>query len=180
MKLDKFTVGKRYGKALFELATEQNAVEAIYQDLLELRKVYEILPDVGNILSDARLEPDEKRKIMDSLVNNFSGTIYNFLEVVYNYNRMNDLPLMIDEFERRYDEMQGVILGTVTTAVPLNDADKVKIETKIATILGYQKAELTAIVNPSILGGVVVEAEHKVIDGSIQTRLENIKNLLRK
>lgn len=180
MKLDKFTVGKRYGKALFELAIEKQLVDDVYQELIDLRKIYEKLPDVGNILSDARLNPDEKRKIMDQLVANFTGVIHDFLEVVFSYNRMNDLLLMIDEYERRYDHMNGLVIGTVTTAVPLADGEKQRIEEKIAKLLGYEKAELTSKVNPEIIGGVVVEAEHKVIDGSIATKLESMRNLLRK
>lgn len=180
MKIDKFTVGKRYGKALFELAVEKQATEAVYQELLELRKVYQLLPDVGNILSDVRLEPDQKRTVMDVIVNNFDGVVHNFLEIVFTYNRMDDLLLMIDEYERRYDNMRGLVLGTVTTAVPLSEDSKKQIEAKIANMLGYQKAALTPQVDPEIIGGVVVEAEHKVVDGSVATRFAKVKSLLRK
>lgn len=180
MKIDKFTVGKRYGKALFELAIEKQKVDSVYQDLLELKKIYQLLPDVGNILSDARLEPNEKRNIMEVIVSNFDGIVHNFLEVVFTYNRMDDLPLMIDEFERRYDEIEGLVSGKVITAVPLSQEDKKQIETRIAKFLGYKKAELTPVVKPEIIGGVVVEAADKVIDGSIATRLEEVQNLLRK
>lgn len=180
MKLDKFTVGRRYGKALFELAVEKQEIEKIYQELLDLKKIYKLSPDLGNILSDARLEPDEKRGIMDVLVGNFEGTIHDFLEVVYNYNRMNDLLFMIDEYEHRYDQMNGLVHGTVTTAVPLSEENKKQIEVKIAKMFGYQKAELAALIDPAIIGGVVVEAEHKVVDGSIATKLEEISKQLRK
>ncbi|MDU4834872.1 MAG: F0F1 ATP synthase subunit delta, partial [Enterococcus faecium] len=56
MKLDKYTVGRRYGKALFELAIDSNQAEEIYQDLVSLRQIYEQVPGLGNMLSDVRLE----------------------------------------------------------------------------------------------------------------------------
>lgn len=180
MKLDKFTVGKRYGKALFELAVDKQETDSIYQGLLDLRKVYELLPDVGNILSDARLEPNEKRAVMNELVKNFDGILHDFLEVVFSYNRMNDLLLMINEYEKRYNHLKGLIIGTVTTAVPLADEKKQQIEEKIARLLGYQRAKLNAYVDPKIIGGVVVEAEHQVIDGSVAAKLEDISKQLRK
>ena len=107
MKLDKYTVGRRYGKALFELAIDSNKSEEIYQELLSLRKIYEKVPELGEVLSDARLEPHEKRLIMDKLISGYDGVVKNFLEVVYNYNRMDDLLFMIDEYEHRYNENNG-------------------------------------------------------------------------
>ncbi|MCQ4503299.1 F0F1 ATP synthase subunit delta, partial [Vibrio parahaemolyticus] len=82
MKLDKYTVGRRYGKALFELAIDSNSAEEIYQELLSLRQIYSEVPGLGNVLSDVRLEPHEKRIIMDKLVSGFDGIVKNFLEVV--------------------------------------------------------------------------------------------------
>ncbi|EOL42188.1 ATP synthase F1 subunit delta [Enterococcus phoeniculicola] len=180
MKLDKYTVGKRYGKALFDLAMEEQQLEDIYQQLLSLREVYEELPDLGNILSDTRLEPYEKREIMDKLVSHYQGTMKNFLEVVFNYSRMDDLLLMIDEYEYRYGEHQGLISGVATTAIPLSEEQKAQLEEKIAQFLGYKKATLSNKVDPSIIGGVVVEANHQVIDGSIGKQLEKITRLIKK
>ena len=67
MKLDKYTVGKRYGKALFELAVEKNQAEAIYQELLTLREVYHQVPGIGDILSDDRLEPYDAKLFASGL-----------------------------------------------------------------------------------------------------------------
>ncbi|MDH6364612.1 F-type H+-transporting ATPase subunit delta [Enterococcus sp. PF1-24] len=180
MKLSKFTVGKRYGKALFELAEEKQAVTEIYQELLEVRKIYQLVPDLGNILSDPRLDLAEKNKIMDQLLSAFDGIVHNFLAVVFNYNRMNDLMLMIDEYERHYDEQQGIALGTVTTAIPLTPEQQVALEKEVASFFNYQKATLVPKVDPAILGGVIVEVQHQVIDGSVATKFENMKKLLRK
>lgn len=179
MKLDRHTVGRRYGKALFELSEEKNQLESVYQELLELRKIYQMVPDVGNILSDVRLEPDEKQTIMDELFNVTDGIVHNFLQVVFSYGRMDDLLLMIEEYERRYDQKNGTILGTITTAVPLSEDKKQLIEAKIAQRLGYQKAELTPEVDEKIIGGVIVETEHKVLDGSVATRFRKMREQLR-
>ena len=167
MKLDKFTVGKRYGKALFELAMEEQRAEAVYHELMTLRQIYQEIPMFGQIVTDNRLDLHEKRKLVDQLFNNFDGLVKNFLEIVYEYNRMDDLLLIIDEYECRYDEQQGLVSGTVTTAVALSSSQKEQLSKQIAQTLGYQKAVLSEKVDPAILGGVIVEANHQVIDGSI-------------
>ncbi|MGX7148327.1 ATP synthase F1 subunit delta [Enterococcus ureasiticus] len=180
MKLDKYTVGKRYGKALFELAIEKQEADSIYQDLLKLREIFHEVPELGDILSDVRLEPYEKDEIMKQLVSGFEGTIENFLYVVYNYSRMNDLLLMIDEYERRYDEHKSLLLGTALTAVPLTKEQHQLMEEKAAKLLGYEKANLINLIDPKIVGGVIIEANYKVIDGSIHKQLERIQELLLK
>lgn len=178
MKLDKYTVGRRYGKALFELAMEEQQTAEVYQDLLSLRAIYQLVPDLGNILSDVRLEPYEKRGIMEQLVTNYTGITHDFLEVVYNYNRMDDLLLMITEYERRYDDLQSLVLGTVTTAIPLTAEQKARLEDKVAGLFGYQQARLENKIDANIIGGVKVEANNKVVDGSIAAKLAQVQKLL--
>lgn len=178
MKLDKNTVAKRYGKALFELATEQDQVDSVYQELLKLRRIFTEVADLGNILSDNRLDLNEKRAIMDNLAKNFDGIVYNALEVIFQYGRMYDLELIIDEFERRYDEARSVLEVTVTTAVPLKDDQKQELAAKVAQQFGSETANLNEVVDASIVGGVIVESNHRVIDGSIRTRLENLRKSL--
>ncbi|EOT47087.1 MULTISPECIES: ATP synthase F1 subunit delta [Enterococcus] len=175
MKLDKATVGKRYAKALFELATEVHEEQAVYEQLLVLRQVFIEVADLGEILSDVRLEMTEKKAILSALTPSFDPLIQNFLAVVFEYNRMDDLLLIIDEYERRFDDKQGLIIGTVTTAVELTAQQKSAIEMQIAPLLGYEKAQLTEQIDPTIIGGVVVEANHQVVDGSVKSRLEELR-----
>lgn len=178
MKLDKYMVGKRYGKALFELAQEKQIADEVYQQLLKLREVYHLVPGIGDILSDARLEPNEKDEIMEQLIKGFDGVVEDFLNVVHSYSRMSDMLLMIDEYERRFDDYHGLILGTVVTAVPLTKDQHQAIEAKAAGVLGYEQATLINLIEPKILGGAIIEANYKVIDGSIRRKLKDIEETL--
>ncbi|MCH0446346.1 ATP synthase F1 subunit delta, partial [Enterococcus faecium] len=73
---------------------------------------------------------------------------------------------------------QGLLLGSVTTAVPLSDEQRIQLEKNVAKTMNYQSVELKQIVDSSIIGGAIVEANHRVIDGSIRTQLENMRNQL--
>ncbi|MFV0559701.1 MAG: ATP synthase F1 subunit delta [Enterococcus sp.] len=178
MKLDKYTVGKRYGKALFELAIESNQSHEIYDELMSLREIFNNIPDLGNMLSDVRLEPHEKREIMNKLTSNYDGILKNFLEVVFEYNRMGDLNFIIDEYENRYDEANGLLLGTVTTAVALSEKQLHALEENVAKKMNYKTAKLAAKVDASIIGGAIVETHNRVIDGSIRMQLDRLRNQL--
>ncbi|OJG35763.1 ATP synthase F1, delta subunit [Enterococcus devriesei] len=165
---------------MFELAIENKAADAVYQELLTVREICKEIPDLGNILTDVRLTGAEKKAIMDAFTGNFEGIIKNFLLVVFEYNRSDDLPFMIDEYEHRYDELNKIAHGTVTTAVPLSEEKKHELEAKVADVFGYQKATLTPLVDESILGGVIVEADHQVIDGSLASQLNGLRAALSK
>ena len=95
---------------------------------------------------------------------------------MYEYNRMDDLLLIIDEYERRYDEQQGLVSGTVTTAVALSSSQKRTIvETNRTDARLPEKQCFQKKVDPAILGGVIVEANHQVIDGSIKSQLDYLR-----
>jgi len=178
MKIDKYTVGKRYGKSLFELALEEDKVEDIYQELLKLREVYQDVPEIGDILSDVRLEVHEKDAIFQQLASGFSGTLANFIRVVYIYKRMTEVPWMIEEYEHRYHEMHGVIFGTVTTVVPIDEQQKAKIEAKFAKQFGYKEARLNNVIDESIVGGLIIEGNDRIVDASIRSKLESLRKTL--
>lgn len=180
MKLDKFTVGKRYAKAIFELACEKDCLEAIKQQMDLLAEIVEKLPELPQLLSDVRLTMPEKKQVLDVLLKGFSGYMSDFLAIVFEYNRMQDVLFIIDEFNHLYDEQNGIVEGTVTTAVPLEKEKRAKIEAVFARRIGYQTAKLKNIVDPTIQGGVITEGNHRVVDGSVRTQLEEIKEYLAK
>ena len=87
---------------------------------------------------------------------------------------------MIDEFDVAMMNAIKSHTGTVTTAVPLSEEKKHELEAKVADVFGYQKATLTPIVDESILGGVIVEADHQVIDGSLASQIKCLRAALSK
>lgn len=178
MKLDKYTVGKRYSKALFELAMEQNQLEEVEQQLLELKAIFDEEPELGFILTDVRLSLAEKEVIVKKLEQGFSGIVRHFIRVVYEYRRMDDLPLMIADFEKLCDQHRGIIHGTVTTVIPLNERQQQALSEQLARLLDCKEVILTNKVDDSIIGGMVVEADNRIIDGSIKEKLNKLSALL--
>lgn len=178
MKLDKYTIGKRYGKAVFELAVENNELEVIYKELSEIKNIFNSIVDLGDILTDDRLSPTEKDQVFNGLVNQFEGTTRNFLHVVYEYRRMDDMILIIEEFEKRYNQKISNIQGVIRSVIPLDNKQKSAAEEKLANMLGYKTAELTNIIDESLIGGVIIEANNYVIDGSVRKAINDIRKKL--
>jgi F-type H+-transporting ATPase subunit delta len=179
MNLDKLTAGKKYGKALFELASERNAVDATLAELITLRSVFNEVGDLGAILTDARLAPAQKEAIVNDLLGN-SELVDNFVHVLFESGRMNTFVSVIDAFEAHVNSERGIATGKVTTAVPLTDAQRAEIASGVQKKFGLEKIELTEVVYEKIIGGVIVEADQQIIDGSIATQLMKLRQLLGK
>ncbi|WP_416353051.1 ATP synthase F1 subunit delta [Agrilactobacillus fermenti] len=178
MALDKYTVGRRYAKALFELSDEHGNLEATYQELLAIRQIFTENDDLGQILTDTRLNLLEKKPILDALKQHFSPQMQTFLQMVFDYKRMDDILFMVDYFEKMYDEKNKTVLATVTTTVPLTDDQQQRLSDRLKTRFDANSVEITNVVDTSIMGGVIVRTEDKVIDGSIKTRLQKMRALL--
>lgn len=173
-----YAVARTYGKAIFTEALEMNELIEVYQELLKLRDVFSRVPDLGEILTDDRLSVFEKVNIIKDLEGNFSDTVAKFIHTVYDYGRMNEFPEIIDSFEELYYNHYGIVLVDVTTAVALTMDQRHELEEKLATQFHANKVILRPRIDPAIMGGVIVESEHRVIDQSIRTQLENVRTEL--
>lgn len=178
MKLDKYEVGKRYGKALFQLAKEKDSVAQVYEELQGLKHVLNETPELGAILDAVHTSTEVKEKLLNELVSPFSPMVQNFLHVVYNYRRMSDLPYMLETYSRLYDDERHYLSGTIKSVVPLTEEQIKRIEQKVAALLGYKDATFTNVIDESIIGGFVVEAHNFVIDRSLQQQINMMARAL--
>lgn len=178
MKLDKYEVGKRYGKALFNLAKDNECEDQVYNELVTIRTIFQETPQLGDLLDAVHANANLKEQLMNELLKPFSTMVQNFLKVTYTYRRMHQVIFMIDSFEHLYDEQRRYIRGTIKSVVPLSVEQTKAIEEKVAHILGYEQAILNNEIDQEIIGGFVVEANHYVIDRSLQQQIKNMARTL--
>lgn len=180
MAINKQAVAKRYGKAMFELAEETQQTATVYGELKMVRQIFEETPQLGEILSDVRLNANEKKTILEQLKQPWIEIVQNLLQLVFENGRMEVMTFIIDDFEKRYHKQQGIVCGTVTTAVALTAEQKEKLEKEVARKFGCREAQLRDVVDATILGGVIVDANDTLIDGSVKNRLARLRKTLLK
>ena len=180
MKTENLTIDRRYGKVLYDTSREEHHLDETFEELMALREIYIEVPELGRILSDDRLEPFEKVEILHELDKDFGDTVSKFLRVIYEYGRMDEIPQIIDEFEHFYYDNKGILIAEVTSAIDLTEAQVAKLEVEIAARYGYKQIKLKQKVDPDILGGLIVSANHKVIDNSIKRQLATMHTELLK
>ncbi|GKT03996.1 ATP synthase F1 subunit delta [Furfurilactobacillus sp. WILCCON 0119] len=177
-KLAKTQVARRYGRAMFDAASDRQQLESVYDELIQVQGVFQSVPTLGTVLTGAGLQNPEKEALLKPLLDAASPLVHNFLQMLFDYGRLNDTVAIIDEFKRLYDEQNQTVYADVTTAVALSDEQQQRLAASIANRVGAKTVHVNQLVDPEIVGGVIVNSNNTVIDGSIRTQLAHIRQAL--
>lgn len=171
-------VTKRYATALFDLATETNKAAQFEQ---EASMIYDILarePEFLQILNHPQVLQEEKIKLVETVFEGrVSDEFVGLLALTVKKSRQDLILDILNMFLDMVKEANGVLKATVTSAVSLDDQQLAQIRSNIQKNTGKQ-IELTAEVDKSIIGGLVIRVGDKVIDGSIAGQMQALKSKL--
>ncbi|EHO48100.1 F0F1 ATP synthase subunit delta [Lentilactobacillus kisonensis] len=178
MTLDSMTASKKYAKAMFEVLSGTNELETGYADLLELRKVFAANPRLIDILDDIRVSDQDKQSLLAPITENASDFIKNFLKVVADYRRFPQILEIIDQFQRVYEADKKIVRAEVISATELDNDQRDRLAKAFEKRVGAAKVIFDTKVDASLIGGVVIKSADMTIDGSVQTRINKVKELL--
>ena len=171
-------VARRYAKALFALAKEAHTLEPTADQLGRLAAVAAD-PTVGPVLRNPLLSPGRRRELAAALARELAlpETASRFLGLLAEHQRLGEVWAIADHFQKMLDRELGRVRVTVRTALPLDAQQQADIVARFSQLTGKQVIP-SVQVDASLLGGVVVEAEGKVYDGSVRTHLERLATAL--
>lgn len=174
-------VGARYAQALFDLALETKALDAVEADLKALKAAREDSADLRRLLESPGFTAEDKGKALNAIgeAAQFNPTTRNFLGVLAANRRASALPAVIAAFERLSAAYRGVVAAEVTTAVKLTAAQAKGVKAALAQALG-KEPEITTRVDPSILGGLKVKVGSRLFDASLRSKLDSLKFALKR
>ncbi|KRO17622.1 ATP synthase F1 subunit delta [Lacticaseibacillus saniviri] len=180
MALTNAIVAPRYGRALFEVAEAQSITDTVQSELNAIDDVLQANPTLISALSAANLSVEAKQQMIQTLMTGASPLVQNLIQMLFDYGRIEALPAVSADFAARVAAAQGVVSATVVTAVELTADQAASLSQAIAAKFGVKTAVLTQQVDPSVLGGVKVISNHRIIDGTVATRLAKVRALLTK
>ena len=178
MSQNNYQVAKRYGKALFELAEEEQALDAVFHDVQDLREQLRKIPELGSFLSQTTIEWSAKKVVLDELTKDYTRISKRALAVIGENHRMPELAVILEEFETRFNMAKGIVQAQVTTVIPLTETQRDQLVQKLKTQFHCKVIQLKEKIDPTILGGVVVQVGYQRLDGSLRTQLNNLKKEL--
>jgi F0F1-type ATP synthase, delta subunit (mitochondrial oligomycin sensitivity protein) len=113
------TIANRYAKALFELVVEQDQLDSTFEELKQLRDVFQTNDNLAYLLTSVELSLQEKQSILKILTDGATPVVKNLIMMVFDYGRMDDMVAIIDEFERRYDSKKNEFMPTLSQRLSL-------------------------------------------------------------
>jgi len=167
----------RYAKSLIGLATEQNQLENVYNDMLLLQSVCKHNRDFVVLLKSPVVAPEKKVAILHA------ATTGKVTELTMAFNRLlirkgreSVLPEIVDAFIEQYKHQKGIHSIKLTTAVPVSEELKQAIISKVQELTPMKSVDLETVVQEDIIGGFLLELGDTLVDASISYDLNKIKS----
>ena len=164
-----------YAHSLLELADEQQQLEPIGQELSQLREVIEQNPVFAQFLADPGIGLDERNRVMEQTFGGkLSPLMHNFLGVLNQRGKLGTLPELAAAYHDLLDDKLGKIEVDVTVAHRLSDEQLEDVRQKVGAAL-KKDVVIHQYVDESIIGGLILRVQDKLIDASVKTQLNSIR-----
>ena len=172
-------IGNTYAQALYSLIKDEGDTKAVLGQLTALEASFRAEPDFLRLLDTPNLSKDQRCRILDD---SFRGRIdpylLNFMKPLTEKGYIRHFSECCHAYRDQYNEDNGILPVCAVTAVPLNEAQTAKLTAKLIKITG-KTVELTNRVDPACLGGVRLDYDGKRVDGTVLSRLDAIRSLLK-
>lgn len=169
-------LAERYAAALFDLADERGALDAVAGDLRELRLMVHESAELVRLLRSPVVSRAEQGKAVAALGERAgsSSLTRDFLGVVARNRRLFAVPAMIEAYLRKLAERRGEVTAEVTVAQPLNAAREAALAEQLRRAVGV-RVTLDIRVDPGLLGGMIVKIGSRMVDASLNSRLQRLR-----
>ncbi len=166
----------RYANALFELAQDQKAIDAVSADLASLRKALETSPDLARLVKSPVFSAEDHARALTAILAKMGANALTtkFVLLLAQKRRLFILTGVIRAYESQVAKSRGETEAEVTAARALNDAELTELKSALKAKLG-KEPRLHTKVDPSLLGGLVVKVGSRMIDSSLRTKLDGLR-----
>jgi F-type H+-transporting ATPase subunit delta len=165
-----------YAEALFKVAKAEGKLAEVEDELFRFARALEGSDELREALTDPAIPPARRQQIVEDLLGpKATSTTTALVSLVVGTGRARDLPSIIDELVRMSAAENAKAVAEVRSAVDLTPDQRERLADALQKATGKQ-VEVKVIVDSSVMGGLVTTIGDTVIDGSVRTRLEQLKN----
>ncbi|CAL5201728.1 unnamed protein product [Lathyrus oleraceus] len=171
-----------YASALYIAAVKVNAVEKVDSELLQFVEGVKGSSITSQFIKDISVAKDLRVKVIQDIASQakFSDVTKNFLVLLAENGRLKNVDTIAKRFAELAMAYKGEVKATVTTVIALPPEEENALKQTVQEMLGSgAKVKLEQKIDPSILGGLVLEFSQKVFDMSIKTRAQQMERILR-
>jgi F-type H+-transporting ATPase subunit delta len=173
------TVARRYATALADVVVTSGEAETVKTELGMFAQLVLGNDNLGSAMSNPTIAHASKDKVLAELIKRTkpTKTTANFLRVLLENGRLTELGPINERFAAVLEERSGIVPAEVISARELPDAERTEFEKTLERLTG-KDMRITFVVDPNIIGGVVTRIGSNVYDGSVKTKLENLREQL--
>ena len=167
----------RYASALFELALEEKASEAVKADLDAFDALIASSADLDRLVRSPVFDADDQLRALSAILDKagITGLAANFLRVITTNRRLFAVRAMIRGYRALVARHKGEVVAQVTVAEQLNDKNLDALKSALKSVTGGKDIDLEVTVEPAIIGGLIVKVGSRMVNSSLRTKLNAIK-----
>lgn len=169
---------KAYAAALFALAQDEKREDATLEGLKAVLKQFEENPEYVDFLASPAIPKAERTAALETAFSDvLPEDVLSFLCILCQRGQIRLFPDCVEDFEWFYETSRKISTAVVTSVIPLTDAQQQKLQKKLEAVSGHQ-VRLTFQTDPSLMGGVRVELDGSILDGTLKHRLHEVKEVM--
>lgn len=171
-------ISNEYGTALFMLAKESGRENEYAKVLDVILSVFSDNPEYTDLLSSSSIPKSERiLAIEEAFGNSIPEHIMSFMQLLCERGRISDINSCVIEYKKLLDFSNNTSVAKVISSIELTGEEKEKIKEKLEK-MSTHKVFLECSLDESLIGGVIIEIDGKVIDGSLKKRLHDVKDVI--
>ena len=167
----------RYAKAILDIANDKGVAEAVNNDMNSIASTISSNIELSTFIQNPTTKVEVKESALLEVFAGVNGVTKSLFHLLFENKRFEILGAIAWEYNQLFDEMNGVEVAKVTTAVPMDAALEAKVLAKVST-LSNKKITIENIVDASIIGGFVLRIGDQQYNASIANRLQVLKREL--
>jgi F-type H+-transporting ATPase subunit delta len=171
-------IASRYSKSLLEIAQGNNELDKVKADMDAVQQICMNSKDLISLLNNPIVKTADKKAVLQKIFASLGKTTQSFISFLVDRNREATLPMVAENYIKAYNTLKGINKATVTSAIPLSKETLTKLENYTKGILGLTEVELDNQIDPSIIGGIIIKHEDKLLDLSVSKELREIRKTL--
>lgn len=173
-------ISKEYGTAIFALACEEGAKKEYARALEDVKSVFVEQPEYLQLISSPSIPLSERLTAIETaFATKVPEHVLSYLELMCQKGRIALFLESVEHFNELFDASDQIATAKVTSAIPLTDEEKQRLCKKLEQL--YKKSiNLECFIDEAVLGGLIVEIDGNIIDGSLRQRLREVKEVINK
>lgn len=173
------SIGKRYAKALLEIAQEQSKVEEVFSQLEAFSEALYSSREMRNLLEDPFFTSEQRKQFLLKISSSLSlnQTVKNFLFLLVDRGRLPFFDEILRAYQKLADEVLNRVQVSVKSAQVFSEGFEKLLKEKLESMT-HKQVMLHLSVDPDLLGGMILQVDNTLLDGSLKTTLTRLKQSL--